>query len=173
VLGTVFAERYSAVEKKYNAVIIILFEMGWDLVATFSIDQKEVPTDLNEEELVTWFISTKLNNEVPESVSVHYCYETFPVYSLHQFYSSYGTSFIRDDTRFDSIRYQRELLKQLDEETFPVCLADINYYTRTAEDAEEVAAALRAYFKHDSKLQLFADWLEFTSKHCDFYELSW
>jgi hypothetical protein len=45
--------------------------------------------------------------------------------------------------------------------------------TVTAEDAEEVAAALKIFFKHDSRLQNFADWLEFTSKHCDFYELSW
>jgi hypothetical protein len=65
--------------------------MGWDLVANFLIDQREVPTDLTEEELEKWFIATKLNNEVPKGVRVHSIHYNF-IHCMQQASLAYGTN---------------------------------------------------------------------------------
>jgi hypothetical protein len=91
---------------------------------------------------------------------------------LHCFSTSHHSSFIRDDNRFKCKLYQNELSKKYDE-PFPECLKDINWYINTPEEAIEVADGLRKFFPEDKSLLSFANWLEFTSKYCVYYELSY
>lgn len=91
---------------------------------------------------------------------------------MHEIWSIYSTSFLRDDPRFQNRRF----LKMLEEKTgkeVPVVLTNMNFYIRTAEDALEAASGLETFFADDKWLVHFARWLRETAKCCSTYELSY
>jgi hypothetical protein len=162
--------------------------MGYDIYAYFDIAQEVVSNEITklnfvcddtgftvneEKEIVNWFIKYKNIKDIPINIRINYMLN---IYSngdkLHVFCTSHHSSFIRDDNRFKCKLYQRELSKKYNE-PFPECLEVINWYIKTSEDAKEVADGLRKFFPEDLKLQSFAKWLDFTSKYCSYYELSY
>ena len=78
----------------------------------------------------------------------------------HKLFSFYGTSFIRDDTRFHNPR-------------LPACLQYLNFNLHNPENAIKIADALHEYFENDNNLMDFARWLKITSKYCFRYRFSY
>jgi hypothetical protein len=152
--------------------------MGYDLVSYLDIDQHEISEFINNNKI-------DINNEDEcEKISKYYkekyisqeklriVYEYNENVSMHEIWSLFSSSFIKDDERFTNRRY-RELLEKKNNKTFPLCLEDINWKLRTKENALEIAKGLEDFFPDDIKLQKFAKWLRITAKYCSTYELSY
>lgn len=153
--------------------------MGWDIEAYFDINQSEI------DEIVTHYKLDKDNVHECDMIANLYQEKHFPnekelrpMYSwneacnIHEMCDIYRTTFIRDDERFSNWRIHAELEKKVGR-PFPACLANINWYIRTSEDAQEVANELAVWFPEDKALMIFAKWLKTTSKYCRTYDLSY
>jgi len=143
--------------------------MGYDIVAYFNVNQKQMEDfivenninrdDWNQDSLMVEYYK----GANPDTKDLKMIYNWNEDCQLHEFFDSYGTNFIRDDRRFSNAFFMRDK---------PYCLSNINHGLHTAEDAIEIADALEEHFEEDHHLMSFAHWLRTTAKHCFTYELS-
>jgi len=145
--------------------------MGYDIVAYFRIDQKQIEDFIveNNIDMDNWWNEGSLvveyyKKENPETKDLEMYYIWNQEHQLHEIHGSHGTNFIRDDRRLSNAFFMRDK---------PYCLSNINHGLHTAEDAIEIADALEKHFEEDHHLMSFAHWLRTTAKHCDVYELSY
>lgn len=152
--------------------------MGFDLVAYLDVDQERIREIIargsynihsweDSEAIVTEYLT--LSHITGNFKCV---YEYNEACDMHEIWSTYSTSFLRDDQRFQNRRF----LKMLEEKTgkeVPVVLTNMNFCIRTAEDAVEAASGLETFFSEDKWLVHFAQWLRETAKYCSTYELSY
>ena len=146
--------------------------MGWDIIAYFDIDQNELDHLIKNNDI-------KINKN--ECISKHFeniflnlpiCYFWKKNCNIHELYSIYSVNFIRDDYRFKNRIFHTELEKRIGKQ-FPSCLFAICTTISTRNDALEIAEALTTFFKDDTYLMDFAEWLRQTAKYCSTYKLSY
>lgn len=148
--------------------------MGYDIVAYFDVDQNDldifIKTYNPSEKYIIKYYKDKYIDIQDSHFDIYYTYNK--KVSMHEFITMTGTTFIRDDERFNNKRYHKMLEKKHDK-PFPSCLEDINWGMRTDKDALKVAESLEEFFNDDENLQCFAEWLRTTAKYCSTYELSY
>ena len=144
------------------------------MLAYLNIDQDEVSDYIKTHEIdvKNWDQAQKVANYFFSKTSIRCGLYVFNEdCAIHEIFTSYSTSFIRDEKRFTNRRYQ-EILEKKYNRAFPYCLENINWYVRSNHDAIEVANELRIFFPDDNRLMCFAEWLEDTATFCNTYELS-
>ena len=125
--------------------------MGFDIMVYFYVNQNYIDDfikehnidikDRKQHKLIVEYYKTKY----PEVKEVDIMYSWNRNDEIHDFWSFYGTNFIRDDDRFSDERYHRTLIEKHDR-LFPDCLTNINLYLRTEKDAIEIADELTIFF---------------------------
>ena len=140
--------------------------MGYDIIAYFSVNQEEQMDEFIRENNIDKNDSKQCHlmvdfykSQNPDLKNETILYDWNEEYQKHEFFSYYGTNFIRDDTRLHDSR-------------LPACLQFLNFNLHTPKNAIEIADALHEYFENDYNLMDFARWLKITSKYCFRYRLS-
>jgi len=156
--------------------------MGYDIMAYMDVDQNIMNKIVSEGKFDVTNWEEEKDKEIKKKYKEHFpeldekfddfSYFYNPECKMHEFITSHGTNFIRDDERFSNRRYIK-LLEDKIGEKMSLRLQNINWTLRTREDAVHIAKGLRTFFPEDNLLQGFANWCDETSKLCSTYELSY
>lgn len=156
--------------------------MGWDIVAYFDVDQRELDDyiaannidkyDGQPVKLILNYYREKYICGEDKDVKFELDYYWDNEFKLHRIYDIYRTNFIRNDDRFWDREIQAKAAERL-RRPFPECLRSLHWYIQTSEDALEIAGELGVFFPDDEEIGWFATWLRNTAKYCSAYEFSW
>jgi hypothetical protein len=81
---------------------------------------------------------------------------------------AWGCNYERDHPKLNSDYAFEMKVKGIE---WPKCFNNLVWYIHTSDDAIEVSKQLRIHFSDDFHLMAFANWLDETSKYCNFYRL--
>lgn len=148
--------------------------MGWNLHAHLALDQEQV------EEFIINNSLDKTNHIDGDVIAAHFSpnkdiqffYNWKEEIELHEIYSIFRVTHIRDDERFTDPSYQCDFEKKMGY-PFPEMLRYVLFNICRRRDAIHVAHDLRLIFDDDPDVMCFADWLASTAENCDRYELSY
>lgn len=169
-------------KRTFIVYLLLISIMGWDLLAYFHVDQESLEqfvcennldrTDHNDGDIISaYFMAKHLVELTDQGIKVDPLYSWNQDCDLHEVFDMYRISSVPDDDRLYNTTYH----KQLEAKTgkpFPICLKHM-YNISTPEQALEVAQGIRDFFSNDTYMLYFAEWLEWTAKYCDRYELSY